>query len=440
METITRVGRNMQMILGSISDQVAVKTGFTLRKSKVTGSKFMTALVTSSLTNPEWRYTDLVTAALNAGVGITKQGLAQRFSPASADLARCVLETAVQFVIDSQPMAMPLLKRFNGVYIRDSSTISLPHELKTLWPGGASAQGEYARVKLHVRLEVCSGQLGGPVLVAGREHDSKSPFQMEELRKGALRMGDLGFFSLDQFAVDSEQGIYWLSWYKADTCLYYAEDGQPLHLLKWLGEQMEDQSELQVQLGQKHRLPCRLIAIRVPPAEVEERRRRLREYAQKKQVALRAERLALAEWDLILTNIPQELLTISESLVLMRVRWQIELLFKRWKSLFQIDEWRSKNIWRILTELYAKLLSVVIEHWIGLIRMTRVAHPSYWKAAMVVRLFATPLALALQDFSQLVNVLTRIAEHFEHHCHVDPRRKRPSIYQLLEGPPCTTLA
>lgn len=398
----------------------------------------MQTLVFSSLEDPDWRYSSLVSAALDAGVQVTKQGLEQRFTAASAEMARRVLEVAVQTAIATEAKAMPLLERFRGVYIRDSSSVSLPKALETIWSGCATSQGSSAAVKLHCRLEVSSGQLGGPILAAGREHDSNSPFQREELPKGALRMGDLGFFSLKQFKTDAEQGVWWFSRYKAGTNLY-DQQGEPIDLLAWLRQQTADQADLPVQLGKTDRLDCRLLVSRVPPAATEKRRYNLKEYARKKQTPLTANLLALAEWTLLLTNLPPELLSIPEALVLLRVRWQIELLFKRWKSLFKIDEWRSTDIWRILTELYAKLLSAVIHQWILLTGMNRISHPSFWQAALVVRRFATSLATALHDFPSLVNLLSLIANHFSTHCCLDTRRTHPSLYQLLENPLCTTL-
>lgn len=433
MKTITQIATAMQTILGTVSNQVGIDTGFSQRKSKVTGSAFMQTMVFCSLENPELRYSNLVSGALNAGVAVSKQGLEQRFTASSAKMAQRVLEIAVQTVISTEPVALPLLERFSGVYIRDSSVVSLPKALETIWSGCATSQGSSAAVKLHCRLEVCSGQLGGPILAAGREHDSRSPFQTEKLPKGALRMGDLGFFSLKQFKVDDEQGIWWLSRYKTGT-LIYDRQGQFIDLLVWLGQQTANQVELPIQLGKTDRLACRLLAIRVPPRVANQRKRKLKEYARKKQTPLTAESLALTEWTLLLTNLPQDLLSIPEALVLLRVRWQIELLYKRWKSLFKIDEWRSKDIWRILTELYAKLLSALIQQWVLLTTMNQISHPSYWKAVLVVRQFATCLATALPDFCQLLHVLSLIADHFRSHCHLDNRHAHPSLYQLLENP------
>ena len=171
-------------------------------------------------------------AALDAGVQVSKQGLAQRFSAASAEMARCVLARPSKRDCDATER-LGVVGTVQGRIYSGQQYGGLPKELGSIWPGCGSWQGSSAALKLHTRLEVSSGQLGGPILVAGREHDSRSPFQSEDLPQGALRMGDLGFFSLKQFKADSEKGVWWLSRYKVDTCLYDLY-GQPLDLLVWL--------------------------------------------------------------------------------------------------------------------------------------------------------------------------------------------------------------
>jgi hypothetical protein len=66
------------------------------------------------------------------------------------------------------------------------------------------------------------------------------------------------------------------------------------------------------------------------------------------------------DWTILLTNVPHELLSIDEALVLARCRWQIELCWKLWKQVGKVDTWRSAKPYRILTEIYAKLLGCVI--------------------------------------------------------------------------------
>src|SRR6266849_11174778 len=63
---------------------------------------------------------------------------------------------------------------------------------------------------------------------------------------------------------------------------------------------------------------------------------------------------------ILITNVPQELLSIDEALVLARCRWQIELCWKLWKQVGKVDTWRSAKPYRILTEIYAKLLGCLI--------------------------------------------------------------------------------
>jgi hypothetical protein len=356
--------------------------------------------------------------------------LAQRFTPAAARLGQAVLACAVQQVVEAQPAAVGLLARFNGVYVRDSSVVSLPAALASLWAGTGGSQGATAALKLQVRLEVGHGQLAGPVLQPAREPDSHSPFQSEALPAGALRMGDLAFFSLQQFACDQLQGVYTLSRYKAGLKLYDL-DGQALDLLAWLREQSSPRVERPVRLGKKVRFACRLLVERVPPAVADQRRRRLKEYARKKQVTLTATTLALADWTLLLTDLPPQWLSIDEALVLAVVRWQIELLFKLWKSLLQVDDWRSEIPWRILCELYAKLLGAVILHWTTLVEFWQIPHRSLWKAALMVRHFAVPLAQALLDPQSLDAVLLRLQSYFRQLCHLDHRRAHPSTSQRL---------
>ena len=50
--------------------------------------------------------------------------------------------------------------------------------------------------------------------------------------------------------------------------------------------------------------------------------------------------------------------------MLLRERWQMEMLYKLWKQYGRIDEWRTANPWRVLCELYAKLIGLLLQHWL----------------------------------------------------------------------------
>lgn len=431
MATITSISESMQNILGPGANRLAWQTGFSRRQSELCGSAFMQALVFSCLGTERLTFTQLNAAALDAGAAVTNQAIDQRFSPTSAALAQAVLAESLRVIMTPQPATPGLLARFAGVYVRDSSVVSLPAELGQIWPGVGNLSGPTAGVKLQVRLELKHGQLGGPIVQAARAADSGSPFQSEALPVGAVRLGDLAYFSLKQFAQDQSQGVYTCSRFKIGTKVY-DHDGQAFDLLSWLRSQGEQpQVERSIKLGKRAQFACRLLAIRVPQQVEAQRRRKLREYARKKQIMPQAETLALARWTLIVTDVPPELLSIDEAPVLMATRWQIELLFKLWKSVLQIDQWRSRDPWRILTEFYAKLIAAVILHWTFLVGFWQNPHRSLWKAALIVRRFAPLLALAMPDRALLEDVLSRIQVHFRHVCKLERRKQRPSTAQRL---------
>ena len=328
------------------------------------------------------------------------------------------------------------LAQLNGSYLRDSTTISLPVALKEIWPGVGGSAGETAAIKLQVRLEYLSGQVAGPELQPGRSHDQTSPFHSEELPPGALRLGDLGYFDLDQFEQASDKGVFWLSRYKTNTKLY-AENGQKIALLPGLRALTQAQIDIPIQLGAKH-FPCRLLAQRVPQEGADQRRPRIKKYARKKQVAPSALLLALADWTLLLTNLPASQFSLPELLILLKVRWQIELLFKAWKNLFKLDEWRSANPWRILTELYAKLLAGVIFHWLTLLKGYPAPQRSTWKASLIFKRFALALALTCDAESVFSKVGVRFIQVIEKAARLNTRSTDPgTIQELLK---CTTLA
>ena len=101
-------------------------------------------------------------------------------------------------------------------------------------------------------------------------------------------------------------------------------------------------------------LTSRLLALPVSPQIAEQRRAHLLEKARDQGHVPSAEALALADWNLMVTNIPAALLQAQEVSLLYRARWQIELLFKLWKSHGHVDEWSSANPHHILCEFYAK--------------------------------------------------------------------------------------
>jgi hypothetical protein len=142
----------------------------------------------------------------------------------------------------------------------------------------------------------------------------------------------------------------------------------------------------------------------------------------------------LAEWTILLTNVPQELLSVQQALVLMRCRWQIELLWKLCKEHGQLDTWRSYKPECILTEIYAKLLGLLITYWQILIGCWQAPNRSLVKAKQVVEWMAPCLALAEASVLTVEVVVGRTVQMMAKGCTLDTRQSRPNTYQLLAHP------
>lgn len=107
---------------------------------------------------------------------------------------------------------------------------------------------------------------------------------------------------------------------------------------------------------------CRLIGLRVPKAIAQRRRRQLKKTAQKKGRTPSQRHLQLCDWTLLVTNAPEALLPAPKLRTFYRLRWQIELLFKQFKSVLRIPHCRTTKKHRLLCELYGKLIAAVLLH------------------------------------------------------------------------------
>ena len=300
-------------------------------------------------------------------------------------------------------------------------------------------QGGQAALKLTVRLDLGTGRLDGPVLAAGRAQDKASPLQHAPRPPGALRITDLGFWSLAVLAGIAAQGAYFLSRLHLQTAVF-AADGTRLDLVEWLPRQRRRRLSVAVTLGVEDRIPARLLAVRVPKRVANARRDAILADAKREGEPPSARKLALAGWTLLATNAPPDVLAIREALVLARARWQIELLFKLWKDEGRIDEWRSADPTRILCEVTAKLTAMVIQHWLLLVGCWCFADRSLTKAAQTVRDHAIGLLLVFAVRAGVVAVLRALGRCLTAGCRLDRRHRKPGLFQLLTDPALGGLA
>jgi hypothetical protein len=435
------VAAALQRVLTDVPTALARTTGFCQRQSKLTAAVFVQTAVLGWLAHPTGTLHQLAQTAADRGCSISPQGLAQRFTPAAADLLRQVLEAAVHEVIAADPVAVGLLARFPAVVVMDSTTVALPDGLAAVWAGcgGRVEQGSQAALKLTVALDLCGGTLDGPLLSDGHAQDKTTPLQHAPLPAGGLRITDLGFWTLAVLQEVADQGAYFLSRLHLQTAVF-AADGARLDLVEWLGRQKRRRLSVAVRLGVVAQVEARLLAVRVPHRVATARREKIIADAKREGEAPSARKLALADWTLLVTNAPPDVLAIRDAVVLARARWQIELLFKLWKNEGRIDEGRSADVERIRCEVYAKLIAMVLQHWVLLVNCWVFLDRSLTQAAQTVRERAVCLAHGLDRVHRLVDALARIGRCLAAGCRIAKRRRRPSLHQLLTDPALGGLA
>jgi hypothetical protein len=270
-------------------------------------------------------------------------------------------------------------------------------------------------------------------LLAGLDNEQIAEVAGKPLPAGSLLLEDLGFFSGERLQDYLEQGVYVLSRVPAWTA-FFDEEGCRLDLVKELRRFQGHCLERRIRILHGSHLEVRLLAVRVPEEEARQRRERVRREAKQRGRPVSQKKLDLCEWNVLVTNAPAELISRWEGHALRRVRWQMELVFKVFKSEGKIDQTRSENPCRVLCELYAKLLAMVVQQWALLAAGYVMLRHSARRASRRVRKRARRLLRGLRCLEALSAVVTRLAEVLERRCRVERRKVTPGpVRNLVSG-------
>jgi hypothetical protein len=423
----------MHHILYTRANEVAWETGFMQRERVLTGSSFVVGLVSAWQANPHVSLSGLSQAIGNAGTPLSRQGVAERFTQEAVTFMRAMVEECLTAKIRGVPVSEGLLARFSSVDLVDSSIVTLPNPLAEVWQGsgGYGENASISSLKISVRWEMRGGEVKALDLSDGIGHDRSAPAHHDPVEAGSLQLRDLGYFKLDDLQAIAQQHAFWLIRYKIGTVIL-DEAGHVLKLTKWLPQQVGKRLDTPVQVGKTKRLPARLVAERVPVSVVRQRQARIRETARQNQTLPSATALEMAHWTIYLTNVPAAKSSPDELFVLGRYRWQIELLFKLWKSNLAIDTWRTHNPHRLLCELYAKLIAALVTHWFLQVGCWHDSRRSLRQAMPTIHALAWQWANSLTNRALLTHMLRALQRSLSC-CHMDRSLQHPRAFQLLEA-------
>ena len=433
MSSVSQVGKQMQWVLEERACVLARETGCVKRQRKFSGADVVQMLVFGFQQHPHASLEELASTAELRAVSVTDSAVDKRFTPECARLLHAVLEELTSSVVQAaQDVPIRLLRRFAAVILQDSSSMTLPDALAEQWQGcGGTQDHTAAAVKLHVRWELKRGRLWGPELTDGRTSDRSSPFNEQGVVPGSLYVEDLGYFDQSRLAERQRAGAYSLTRLQAGTALY-TRKGQRLCVLDVVPRRVGQMKELRVLVGARERVPMRLLLLRVPKEVAEKRREDLLRDAQRRQQTISEATLQLADWTILVTDVPAKRLRFEEALVLLRERGQMELLYKLWKQHGQVDEWHTADPWRVLCELYAKLIGLLLQHWLIVLFAWHDPQRSLVKLAKVVRDMSWTLMDPLARKRSVRAALRLIGRRMRSGCHMNKRKKHPNSAQLME--------
>jgi hypothetical protein len=426
--------RMLRKFFGEDAVEEAKRSGFVERKSKMGGSEFAQTVVLGWMDNSDASLNDLVQCSAELGVEISEPGLHQRLDESAVAFLKGLLACGLQNLRAETRLPEEVLKHFSQVNLLDSTYIALPDALHTHFAGKGGRGGVVAAVKVQLSLDYLTGNLNAIELEAGREPDQNCRLHLAHAKPNSLHVFDLGYYKQGVFEQLDKAQAYFVSRLQTQTALYWgADDEQPLDLVAFLKGRGSKLGETRVYLGATTRLPVRLIYARLPKAVVAERRRQAQLKASEQGKTCSKHHLALLAWGLFITNTPIDWLTPEQVLVVYRIRWQIEIIFKVWKSQAKIERIGDFRIERILCQLYARLIGVMLFHWsIAPWRVDNTSELSLPRAFRIMQRYALRLVEAIStDGHKLSHVLEKMTEDFLRFARKNSRRKSPSTYSLL---------
>lgn len=365
---------------------------------------------------------------LLTGQTLSKQGLAKRCQASAVVFLRRVLEALLPKLLRLPTHVPAGLRPFRRVIIQDSTALALPAKLAAFFPGprNQSAQAS-ASLKIQVGYDLLSQRCLFFWLSAFTYNDQKASSLILGLaRRGDLIVRDLGYLVLGVLAQACRRGIYFLTRYRHGLCLLDPASGEPLDLLAQL--QRHGGFDGLVLLGQKERLPVRLVALALPPLVAAERRRKALANRDRRLRPTK-ERLALLDWEIFLTNVPLAVWSRHEVAQTYRLRWNIEILFKAWKSHFRLGRFTHASANQVQLLVYGRLLWIALFQVAFLPPTAQLATYSVLKLAAFCQDYLLLPLLLLFDPTASPFDSAFLLRQIHYHCRPEKRRKTtPSLH------------
>jgi hypothetical protein len=233
---------------------------------------------------------------------------------------------------------------------------------------GAAAKTKNKLWRIHSAFDLPSERFGFFELTDehGGEQLDRAP-----VIKGEIRIGDRVYMQPDRIAALLEAGadiVVRSGWRHAR---WLNANGAPIDLLaEFEKAAASGRIDSPIWIGRKSgpALALRLVAMKKPPQAAEAARRAAQRAAKKAGNAILEGTLTAADWVILVTSLPADGFSTDDILALYRLRWRIELAFKRLKSLIGLkappgEDERSAKPYLLAHLLVILLLEPLIDEF-----------------------------------------------------------------------------
>jgi Transposase DDE domain len=348
-------------------ERTARRTGFVKRASHITGKLFLALVTFGGWSEAHTTLAQLAAkvAQLGTPVEVSPEAIHQRMNKRAHAFLQDMIRQALAKVQALEKVCDDgLFTFFTKVYLADSTGFALPDSLHETFPGSGGSAAK-AGAKIQAVWDYKSSVFGHFALTPWNIPDQKYIDIVVTLaQKGVLFIFDLGYFKVKAFAHIAQAGAYFLSRLNHQTKIFDASPGdmQPLELAHFLKTVTGNSTEKPIFLGAKERIACRLIAYRLPEPLINERRRIAKKKAKKKGYTSSQIHLELLAWNLFITNVPHRVWKTETIGKVYPIRWQVELIFKSWKSYLHLASIKTKKANTTLCYLYGRMLLILVNY------------------------------------------------------------------------------
>jgi len=278
------------------------------------------------------------------------------------------------------------------------------HESMAEFYPGSGGSGSKAAIRIQFEYDLLSGTITDISINAFNEQDAKNSLAtIENAEEGDLIIRDLAYMSMAVLKRIIKKLALYLCRPHTNIKMYELKNGNYVEIdfdsiVKYMKKHKISFMEKEVYYGSNEKLKTRLILHLLPVDELARRLRKAKQNAKKKSKGnLSKEYKVRAALNLFITNASKEQIPTENVWPIYRLRWQIELMFKIWKSICNIEKVKKVNKERLECHVYSKLIFIVLG-WKMIWMVAKNMYRIYGKALSFFKAFKTLFKRKIDEF------------------------------------------